>query len=648
MEGSSMMNYDGLDIRKIKTLRSDEKMQMVVSVNNSMHGRIIVSRFGDVVWDFYPYIPQENLKASNKVINWGVTLPDGLTLTSPAHSILLESTKDFIWSLFSDPVEGRKRSSMATLIMKFELMQPLLRWMVAQGLNRFQRLDGRTLDYIPIARMSNFGDKNVSEMTLHYRLHILEYLYLQRNKLNDALINHPWPNETAQALSGKKRTSTFRKPTTEVIPDNIANDLARVSIDYIKNRYPTLRDAVRCVNEAVETKKSFQRQAQTNARTRTAKDLGFSGMHELKKQIFHFRTACYIVIDLFSGIRDSEMMSLEKQCISRTLSSDRSTEIIWMHGIIYKTGKRPKKWIVPEIVVLAVEVLSEMTEHLRSKLLAERTSLKLLQANCDQVEKRKKLAKRFHTVDNQSNKLFLSVATKFSNEISVLSGHKLNLDLKSFCSDHGISTVEGPYPLHSHQFRRTYARFMARAELGDLLMLRDHFGHASLDMTTYYTEGATDDFDIDTELLEMVSEEKKVRQKEIIRGYLTSDAPLANGAHWLKEWRSAVRTAKNKEQLISEYSETLTLNGTGHSWCVGNSKGMGCGGLCVFEAQLCVDCHYGIIGPEHRPIWSGIRDQQKEVLALNDIGPGGRARTVYILEYAEKVLDRLNGVIKDE
>ena len=58
---------------------------------------------------------------------------------------------------------------------------------------------------------------------------------------------------------------------------------------------------------------------------------------------------------------------------------------------------------------------------------------------------------------------------------------------------------------------------------------------------------------------------------------------------------------------------------------------------------MCVDCNYGIIGQEHRPAWEGIRDQQKEALGLDDIGPGGRARARQILSYAEKVLRRLDG-----
>lgn len=94
---------------------------------------------------------------------------------------------------------------------------------------------------------------------------------------------------------------------------------------------------------------------------------------------------------------------------------------------------------------------------------------------------------------------------------------------------------------------------------------------------------------------------------------------------------------------MAEYAGSITLNGTGHSWCVGNARGTGCGGLCVFEAPMCVDCRYGIIGPEHRPVWEGIRDQQLEVLALNDVGESGRARARRILDAAQTVLKRLDG-----
>jgi integrase len=376
---------------------------------------------------------------------------------------------------------------------------------------------------------------------------------------------------------------------------------------------------------------------QTHARTNSARKAGFDGSNDLKTEGIRLRAACYIVIDLFSGIRDSEMMSLAEHCISTGRSMDGSTDVQWLHGTIYKTGLRTKKWLVPPVVREAIDVLTRLTAPLREKLRQEERKLEV-RIGLSIAKEKARLIKRLYTVREHKDKLFLAKSASIADcEIAVLSGATMRQDLKRFCVNLGILGEDGqPYPLHPHQFRRTYARFMARSELGDLLTLRDHFGHWSIDMTVYYTDGGADDFESDTELLEMVTTEKLSRQNEIMGSYLNSDTPLANGTDWLNSWRSSVRTALNKEALIAEYAGTITLNGTGHSWCVGNAKGTGCGGLCVFEAQMCVDCNYGIIGQEHRPAWEGIRDQQKEALGLDDIGPGGRARARQILSYAER------------
>ena len=212
-----------------------------------------------------------------------------------------------------------------------------------------------------------------------------------------------------------------------------------------------------------------------------------------------------------------------------------------------------------------------------------------------------RLLKRLHTVRKQRSRLFLNPGNH--GEVTVLSGNHLNNNLREFCTHAGILDNDGrPYPLHSHQFRRTYAHFIARSELGDLLTLRDHFGHWSIDMTAYYADGGADRFEADIELLEMIANEKMGRQIEIIGDYLDNDTPMGNGGHWISAWRSAIRTAPNKEALIAEYAGSLVLNGTGHSWCVASEHGTCCGGLCVFEPQMCVDCNHGLIGPEHRPV----------------------------------------------
>jgi len=642
------MNKTNLKLMAISELHSLQKENHAVSIlKNMSDDQIVISRYGDHVWDFYPYFPQDNLLSYDKIINWKVELPDGQSLLDTKHIRLRESAKDFIWSLFAAPIEGKKRPTMGTLVARFDVLIPLLRWMVSQNLDQFKQLEGRTLEYVRFAGLNQKTGAKVSASTLHYRLRIVECLYLQRTKIKDALQSHPWPFETAMTLSGIKRSASHRRPTTSMIPDKVAIQLARVAIEYVDQRFPEIMKAKNTCEEVGASVITRHRQKRTDAKTSTAKSLGYTGMHEVSRLSLHVRTACYIIIDMFSGIRNSEMTSLETNCISRSKSRDGSTDVIWLHGTIYKTGLRAKKWIVPDVVARAVNVLEELTAHLREEL---RTQIPILETALSKSQnsiERTKITKRLYKARKQCDKLFLINSSKQTKEISVISGKATNSDLKLFCKEHDIYESLGiPYRLHSHQFRRTYAMFVARAELGDLLSLREHFGHVSMDMTTHYLEGATDQFEVDTELLNMVSEEKNARQKDIVKELLISEEPLANGTHWLKNWRSAVRTATNKEALIAEYAGTLTLNGTGHSWCVGNAKGNGCGGLCVFEAQLCVDCHYGIIGQEHRPIWEGIRDQQTEVLQIDDIGPGGRARATQILAQAEKVLKRLDGKLK--
>lgn len=618
------MSLHLLDLRPIKDIPVADKALWPVSITSQPDGTpLVVSRFGDYIWDFYPYIPQENHSSSQKQIDWRITLPDGRLLTDPAHFDLLESTKDFIWSLFADPVEGRKRPAMLTLRNKVGQIKPLLRWMVSQGMSRFADVGARAFDYVRAAKLNEDG-LPVAVETVTIRLGIVEDIYRQRNKLRDALSAHPWPHESACSLSGQKSRGGNLKPKTEFIPDEVAYRLSDAALNYVHSRSAEILDAVDVPP--------------------TTSDPGRGAHADVAGDSIKLRTACYIVIDMFSGIRDSEVMSLAENCIRSGISKDGSTNVLWLQGTIYKTGMRPKRWLVPPVVEDAVKVLTRLTAPLRNALRLEEADLEA-RVKLSIGKERARIVKRLDVVRKHKDKLFLDDGTNArGSAISVLSGLRMNKYLKQFCAAHGIRGKNGqPYLLHAHQFRRTYARFMARSELGDLLTLRDHFGHWSIDMTTYYSDGATDEFEADVELLEMVAKEKLGRQSEIMTGYLDSDAPLANGNHWLQDWRASVRTAANKEELIREYADTITLNGTGHSWCVGNAKGTGCGGLCVFEAQMCVDCNYGIIGQEHRPVWEGIRDQQREALALDDMGPGGRARAQQIHDYAEKVLRRLEG-----
>lgn len=625
-----MSNAPVLAPRSIMQLTALEKREWPVSLTLGPAGeQLVISRYGDAVWDFWPYVPQENKSDAHKRINWAIKLDDGTALTDPQHADLLESTKDFVWSLFSDPIEGRKRPKMTTIIgvMK-DPIPSLVRWMAGRGLSQFNQLHGLTLDYVAHAKIG------VSPKTAATRLTILERLYHQAGKISDALDRHPWDFETAAGLSGETSMPDRYRPKTQLIPAPIVKRLATTAIDYVVRRSGVILDTRDAIQAAGGNQQFI---GASRASSVIAQRMGFQSARAHSKELILLKTACYIVIAMFSGIRDSELLSLGAGCIAKSTTRD-GVDTRWMHGTIYKTGHRPKKWLVPPIVESAIQVMERFSAPMRDALASEERELIELGSNASLA------IKRLHKVRSQMDKLFLAPDSKRGNTISVMSGATAGHLLKGFCERFGILGDDGqPWPLSPHQFRRTFAFNYAKSQMGDLLYLQEHFGHHGLDMTLLYTSDGVDDYESDTELLGLIAKEKHERQVEILRGVVESDAPLAAGDQWIGDWRRKIRTAKNKDELIEELSGTLSLTGTGHSWCAGSAKGTGCGSRCMFEPDMCTECNWAIISQEHLPVWREIAQQQETILACPDIGIPGQARAQRVLAKARATIATLEG-----
>jgi integrase len=628
-------------VLRMEGLDAPTKSRLPISVAIDASGNhVVISRYEDKIWNFWPYNNRENMKDGGMRINWSITFADGTQLTDDKHSVLMTSSKDFIWSLYADPVEGMTRPAMKTIITHSVSLIFLLRWMVNNNICRFADLRGRTMDYVNAAK----NDTSVVKSTLMKRLVIVEKLYAQAGKINDFLPEHPWPFESAALLAGVDQRMSHRVPLTSVIPDDLFVKLAKHAIEYVDER---ASDILAVHEEVMEAIKAARIKRMSHAYsftfgTEVARSYGYDGVRELNREVGYLRIACYICINMFSGLRNSEMMSLETNCISRSPGIDGSYECIWLHGTIYKTGERPHKWLVPPIVERAVRVAMRLVEPYQKQLAAEITALKKSFAgrtSTATVPQQKRLA----YAERNKRKLFLTAHYGEDGVLlSVPSNGAVNLRLKDFCERCGLIDSKGEvWPLASHQFRRTFAYNYARSELGDLLYLKEHYGHWSLEMTVSYADGGADGYQVDNGLLEDVVQAKQKRQAEILAGYLDSDQPLANGQDWMMTWRPMIRTAKNKEELIRELSGTITLNGTGHSWCAGNAQGGSCGGLCVFEADMCVDCNTALIGPEHLPVWREIAVQQQVVLGLPDMGVPAKARARRILDKAIQVIAKL-------
>ncbi len=618
-----------------------------VPVSEAMHAdgiKVVVSRYGDAVWDFWPLIRTPNTKADQKRIDWAVRLPGERTLLDAAHARLLESARAFVYSLLADPIEGRKRPKAQTLINKFKALKTLLRWMVARGYGAFCEIDDFD-GFVVHAKNLSSGKTKAGEPrlpaagTVRLRLQIIEDLWLQSPKVADGLCRHPWAREPMTS-----RASIVRRghPATEPLPDAVARDLVQHAIGCLDAADTLLaaREGVAAVRRAARSR-GLLRVAVDNRGIAEARRYGYRDQSALASEAILLRTACFIVIGFFSGIRDSEILSLEEGCLVRDTDAFGES-LLWLHGTLYKSAEsikgRPVRWLVPPVVARAVGSLERLTGPLRERLREEEAGLA---AQLSGVRlggpQGLEVLRRRTTLQDHGRRLFLGRSTK-TRSIGPLSSRSLNRDLKHFVSRFAVRNENGePWNLHAHQFRRTFARFVARHTLGDLHYLRHHFKHWSLDMTAYYADAA-----MDHELLSDVAHDRDALQQALFAQWLESDLPLAGGAaERLEAFKQTLCiTAKNKTALIREIADDAYIRGTGHSWCLA-SAGSACGALCLFEKTLCIDCPNAIIDERHIGVWREIERQQLEVLACPDLGLGGRRRAQRFLAGARAVLARL-------
>jgi integrase len=640
-----------VDRRTLYPVTDADKLRQVVSSALQDDGtEVVVSRYGDAVWDFWPSIPAGNIVPSEKRLNWALSLPDGHTLLDPEHAALLASAKDFIYSLLFDPVEGRRPSKAQTIVKKLRKgLTPLLRWMVQNGYRRFVDIVDFDEYVVYVKAGSGRYGRTPAAKTVASLLAVVEDLWLQSPKLTDGLAAHPWPGESAASLAGLSRRG-YHKPKTAYIPDAVARQLVQEALVYVNDKAESIvstRAAATAAQERARARGVAHPDSLSAIAITVARGHGYCGANALRAEERLLRTACYIVISFFSGIRDAEVSSIEERCIVRETTPE-GYDLWWLHATLNKTTRNPQglptKWIVPAIVKRAVQVLERMTRPLRTALQTTTTELEARLHNClREAPERVALNRRLHAARQHARKLFLCRDLR-SGEIVVPGTGALNRALKDFVAALDIRDDNGElWNLHSHQFRRTFARFVARHVLGDLYYLRHHFKHWSIDMTAYYANEA-----MDHELLGDISKTREDLQQSIVARWFDEGSPLAGGAaERLASFRSSVLTAKNRAELVSQIAEDAYIRGTGHSWCL-SAPASASGSLCIFEKILCIECPNGVIDRGHVDVWREIERQQLLVLDSVDLGLPGRRRAERFLNEARKVVKILESRVEGE
>jgi len=608
---SKVLKFSAVDTcspLKLNELKADDLQTLPISTYKLDDGTYkVISEYRDDVWEIEDGRFPSNVRANKKRMNFN-TLP----------SQFVKSAKYALkrYDINENPSGG-------SLIRYFKDLKPFLVY-----LDRVKVKS--TFDITPMLcanyvfevnhTVSKQTNKPLAKQTKTHRFLAVENLH-RHLKGTVWAFEHPWVESSACALAGNISSG---KPTakTKIIPDEDLQPLVQYCNELIEKapRLLAIRDHVDQLRDEYGNL-SYQRQNQVLNKELDA--LGYKGgLQAFTSELNRLSTAVGVITLTFSGMRHHEFAAIQTDAYR--IQDEEDDIYYWLKSHSYKTYEGYTEWLVPEIVIKALDVQKAIVEPLRQTLLAEQQQ----RLATDPTDK------RGLEINSFKEHLFLIKSTSKGNQINPLSDTAFNQQLKSLCKHISIKAIS------SHQFRRTFAVYVAGSQYGDLRYLKRHFKHWSMDMTLLYAFNEKQD----EELFNEIGFELKEYKIEVITDWLSEETILTGGVgNRVMAYRSSgekVRTYESRRKMAETISDTIHLRPTGHSWCTADTGS--CGGRSAIEGARCPGCEHSVIERKRHGTWyEDTHKQQLELSQIEDMGPAGQQRIERDIEQYEQVLKDL-------
>jgi hypothetical protein len=320
-------------------------------------------------------------------------------------------------------------------------------------------------------------------------------------------------------------------------------------------------------------------------------------------------------------MRISEILSMQAGAVERHPVGKTGADQAYVAARLFKgsdepTG-RPELWLAPEPVERAVECLEWLSALWRE--------------------------------DADGTDLFVPITGvgPHASDTSVTTA-AITLRLRTFARYVGVPLHEGKvWPLSPHQFRKTFARFVARGDRSNLLALAMHFKHVSVAMTSRGYVGT------DFELHELIDEEAQAETAVALDRILSSGRLGGRMGERIVARNHAYR-GRAGEQVRRDYirfvlAETdLRVRSCDYGWCVFQSETAKCGGeVMPDEARrappVCADCTNFAVDDRHVPYWKDRRRRNEQLFEQAAGYPLVQAVAAEAVEDCNRVLRGIEG-----
>lgn len=567
--------------------RSNIVVSAVADIDGNDH---VLSIFGDAIWDFRPYFEQSNVADGNKYIPWPEDCPQEL----------VDDCKAVLYAWFKRGLPGSKPPvAMGVCQAAIASAIPLMRWLAGLDVKRF--------DQVKPIHVASYVHHTKSRLTrnahsVYDSLRILDFLWVFRNETSFPLASCPWGDSTLWRVSGLAkqggkydgRAGTGKTP---IIPPEVQAKIFNYGEGILATAPAILSE----------------------------RDAGNRGLRNPSP--VRIRDAALYILSITSGMRNEEAIGVETDSWRSEVRD--GVEYHWVATTEHKTGKGKVEFLIPELTIRVLELMSRYAKPLQEKLAREIEELESNPSPHDIKGRMLRLAKAKRDV----KKLFLCTSRSGQSastgyHVDALSSGGSKVSFRRLAKAAGTD-----WQLTPHQCRRTYARNIVESRMGraSLVFLKWQFKHSSMSMTQLYASNPMQDASLFDEVLEEMTEFKV----DLIESWI-GERPLSGGAG--REIRKKARAIalKNRTALLAETAAQVHIRATGHGWCLAQEKG--CGGAGLYEATRCVGCKNGVIDESFTEVWKGIYEQQTELLAIDDAGPAVKQRAERDVQWARQVM----------
>lgn len=363
---------------------------------------------------------------------------------------------------------------------------------------------------------------------------------------------------------------------------------------------------------------------------------------DFRRYLGQLIAACYIVCGGFSGMRDSELDKLTPNSYYKDSFEGRDYHMLQSHT--FKLGEKRETWVTARSSKIAIELMSSLTQKWRKETqYPDEEYTNSLWVNqhfrsrppvliADWSQRLKHFCKHFDFIVMQEDYQECLDSNPRSQE-------KIKKTIK----------VGKPWPLATHQFRRTLAFYCIKNRLGTLVSLKQQFKHLYLAMTEWYTNGGNlaslRDLKVDEQVQKALDEINAETTANKIFKQWHSDETLS-GTHGkaIMKMRGDVPTIYSSWEVIYKAVKDgkLTLHGSMHSYC---RSGYDCDMAGVVAPQFCVDCGSGssIIDEQQATWW---QKKHRSLVAYmesgEEISVSEHSHYITQVRAAEKVMEDFN------